>query len=114
MKAPHVPEWTRDIGLLLLRVGIGAMMLFTHGLPKLMSFSEKAADFPDPLGVGSTVSLSLAILGEVVGSICVMLGLFTRVGAVPLAITMLVAAGIIHAHDPWDRKEFALLYAVPA
>ena len=32
----------------------------------------------------------------------------------PLLITMLVAALIIHAEDPWARKELALLYAVPA
>jgi putative oxidoreductase len=26
---------------------------------------------------------------------------------------LLVAATIIHADDPWQKKEFALMYAVP-
>lgn len=90
------------------------MMLFGHGLPKLLAFSEKAATFSDPLGVGSTTSLVLAILGEVVASVLVIIGLGTRLAAVPLLITMFVAAFVVHADDPWGRKEFALLYAVPA
>jgi putative oxidoreductase len=41
------------------------------------------------------------------------LGVATRFAAVPLAVTMLVAAFAIHADDPWAKKELALLYAVP-
>ena len=26
---------------------------------------------------------------------------------------MLVAAFVVHADDPWGKKEFALLYAIP-
>lgn len=114
MSLPAIPRWSTDAGLLLLRVTIGSMMLFGHGLPKLLEFSEKAATFADPLGVGSTTSLVLAIGGEVVASALVIVGLGTRLAAVPLLITMLVAALLVHADDPWARKEFALLYAVPA
>ena len=48
-----------QISLLVLRLYFGGMMLFAHGWPKLMSFSQKAAVFPDPLGVGSELSLVL-------------------------------------------------------
>lgn len=109
-----IPRWSADLGLLILRVSIGSMMLFGHGLPKLLAFSEKAATFSDPLGVGSTASLVLAIVGEVVASALLIVGLGTRLAAVPLLITMLVAALLVHGDDPWARKEFALLYAVPA
>lgn len=107
-------ELGEDVGLLVLRISIGLMMLLGHGLPKLMEFSEKAGSFPDPLGVGSTLSLTLAIVGEVGGSILLVLGLGTRVGAVPFLVTMMVAVLVIHGDDPWARKELALLYAVPA
>lgn len=89
-------------------------MLLGHGMPKLLGFAEKAASFPDPLGVGSAVSLSLAIVGEVGASVLLVLGLGTRVAAVPFLFTMLVAAGIVHADDEWGRKELPLLYAIPA
>ena len=107
-------EWGRDVGLAVLRLCIGAMTLFGHGLPKLVDFSAKASTFADPLGVGSTASLSLAIVGEVVASILLVVGLGTRVAAIPFIITMFVAAFVVHAGDPWARKELALLYAAPA
>ncbi|MGB5105659.1 MAG: DoxX family protein [Candidatus Zixiibacteriota bacterium] len=99
-----------DIGLLLLRVGIGSFMLFGHGWGKLASFAEKADTWADPIGLGPTLSLSLAIFAEFFCSLAIILGLATRAAAVPLLITMLVAATIVHAADPWSNKEFALMY----
>lgn len=102
-----------DIGLLVLRVGVGAFMLFAHGWGKLAGFGELAGKFPDPIGVGSTVSLVLAIFAEVLCALLVIVGLGTRFAAVPLLVTMLVAAFVVHADDPWSKQEFALLYAIP-
>ena len=109
-----LPRWTADAGLLLLRLCVGSMMLVGHGIPKVLEFSDKMAHFPDPLGVGSTASLSLAIFGEVICSALLIVGLVTRGATVPFAITMLVAALVVHAGDPWSQKELALLYAVAA
>ena len=88
-------------------------MLYAHGWPKLASFSEKSGGFPDPLGIGSPASLTLAVFAEVLCALALMLGLFTRAAAIPLLITMLVAAFIVHGDDPFQKKEFALLYAIP-
>lgn len=99
-----------DIGLLLLRLGVGSFMLFGHGWGKLASFSEKADTWADPIGLGPTLSLTLAIFAEFFCSLAIILGLATRAAAVPLLITMLVAALVVHADDPWSKKEFALLY----
>jgi len=102
-----------NLGLLLLRVLIGGFMLLQHGLPKLASFSKSFHSFSDPLGVGSEISYLLAVFAEFVCSILVMIGLFTRFAVIPLIITMLVAAFIIHGDDPFSKKEFALIYAIP-
>jgi putative oxidoreductase len=102
-----------SIGLLILRVFMGSMMLVDHGWGKLINFGEKASVFPDPLGVGSMTSLSLTVFAEVFCTIAIILGLATRLVAIPLIITMFVAAFIFHADDPWQKKEFALLYLVP-
>src|SRR5437870_1539357 len=102
-----------DVGLLGLRILPSLMLLLGHGMTKLLQFSQYAAVFPDPLHVGHKVSLVMAIVGEVVCPIAVMLGIGTRFTAVPPLITMLVAAVLVHAHDPWSKKEFAILYAVP-
>ena len=47
-----------SVGLLLHRVVFGGFMLVGHGWGKLMSFNEKAAGFPDPLGIGSSASMA--------------------------------------------------------
>ncbi|MFK7991402.1 MAG: DoxX family protein, partial [Sandaracinaceae bacterium] len=65
-------------------------------------------------GVGCTASLTRAGFGEAVCSVSIILGLATRLSALPFLITMLVAAFIVHGDDPWARKELALVYAVPA
>ena len=100
-------------GLCWLRVATGLLMLLAHGWPKLVSFGTLSSRFADPLGVGPTASLALAVFAEVFCAALLVVGLATRLAAVPLLITMLVAAFIVHADDPWSRQEFALLYAVP-
>ena len=102
-----------DLGILVLRVCIGLMMLVGHGWQKLMHFSEIAMTFPNPIGLGSKFSLALVIFAEVFCSIFVIIGFRTRYVVIPLIINMLVAILLIHGHDPWAKKEFALLYLVP-
>lgn len=101
-----------DLSLLVLRIGFGGVMLLAHGLPKLMSYSERSATFADPIGMGPAVSLSLAIGAEVFCALAVIFGLFTRLAAVPLAFTMFVASVIVHADDPWQKKELAVMYFI--
>ena len=42
-------DTARSIGLLVLRLGVGLMMLTAHGWGKLAGFSDLADRFPDPL-----------------------------------------------------------------
>ena len=103
---------SRDIGLLILRVGCGGLMLFLHGLPKLMSFTEKMESFPDPLGIGSAATMSLVIFAEFFCSCAIILGLWTRWAALPIITSMGVAGFLFHINDPWSVKELAILYFV--
>ena len=98
-----------DSGLFVLRVAFGVFML-VHGMQKLMGFSEMADKFPDPIGIGSQLSLIMAIGAEVGCSILLILGLGTRLAVIPLASTMIVALFVVHAADPWKVKELAALY----
>lgn len=98
-----------SIGLLILRLAVGGMML-THGWPKLGRLLETPDKFADPLGVGPEISLALAVFSELVCAGLLVLGAGTRAVAVPLLITMLVAAFIVHGDDPFKKQELALLY----
>lgn len=98
-----------NLGLLLLRIGFGGMML-THGIPKLMKMISGDFSFGDPIGIGEPASLVLAVLGEVIFPILVIIGFKTKLSAIPVIITMAVAAFIVHGADPLGTKEMALLY----
>tara|TARA_B110000977_G_scaffold169988_1_gene220355 strand:- start:1930 stop:2307 length:378 start_codon:yes stop_codon:yes gene_type:complete len=100
---------TYHIGLLLLRLGFSGLML-THGIPKLMKLLQGNLEFADPLGIGALPSLILTVIGEVICPLLIIIGYKTRLAAIPAAITMAVAAFVIHGADPIGTKEKALLY----
>lgn len=99
-----------NLWLLIYRIALSAFML-THGIPKLERLlSGSGGNFPDPLGVGSNLSLILTVFGEVVAPVLVMVGFSTRLSAVPVAFAMAVAAFLVHGPDPFARKELALMF----
>ncbi len=108
---PEREAQARDIGLLLLRLSVGLMMAFSHGLAKVQKFwAPGPVKWADPLGIGAALSLFLAGGAEFFCSLALVAGVLTRLVSIPLAFTMVVAAGIVHWQDPFKKKEFALLY----
>jgi putative oxidoreductase len=120
---------TRDplasTGVLILRVGIGLMMLLGHGLVKWQNFGTFSGSWvvPQiwPLSMLSMPMSLIATIGaEFFAAALIVLGLATRPAAFVLGFAMCVAAFQVHAHDPWltpltggAAKEMALLYLVP-
>ncbi|SKB33280.1 putative oxidoreductase [Salegentibacter holothuriorum] len=99
-----------DFGLLLFRLFIGGLML-THGVPKLLTFfGDGEIVFADPIGIGETVTFTFAVFAEFVCAILIIFGWATRFAAIPLIITMAVAAIIVHWTDGFGRQELPLLY----
>ena len=123
-------EMAASVGLLILRLGIGGFLI-THGWGKVqMLLAGGAEKFGDPIGLGSTLSLALVATSEFICALLVILGLGTRLAAVPVVISMAVAAFVVHAKDPWSMeaaanaffsgasktwfsKEPAMLYLIP-
>lgn len=98
-------------GLLILRIFAGAFMLFNHGAGKLTRLlGDGPVKFSDPIGIGPEASLALAAFAEVICAVFVVFGFATRLSALPLVITMMVAAFIAHAGDPLGSKELPLLF----
>jgi putative oxidoreductase len=101
-----------DVAILFARVAGGAFML-THGLPKLEKLMAGGdVQFADPMGIGMSASLLLAVITEVFFAFLLIVGLATRAALLGLAGTMAVAAFIFHSGDPFEAKEKALLYLV--
>lgn len=100
-----------NIGLALLRI-LPSAMLLTHGIPKFQKLISGNFEFGDPIGIGATPSLFLAVIGEFICPIFIIVGFKTRWMALAPAVTMLVAGFIVHATDPFGTKEKAVMYLV--
>lgn len=109
-----------DFTALVLRVGFGLYMLLGHGLSKFQLFiSGTEIKFPSVLGLPPNVALGFAVFSEFIACILIIIGFKTRLAAIPLIITMLIAAFLVHGQDPWfmynadaGSKEPALLYGL--
>jgi putative oxidoreductase len=101
-----------DLGLLLLRVGTGTALLLGHGWGKFLRLIEGNLAFADPLGIGAAPTFLFAVFAEFLCALAIVLGLRTRWAAIAPLITMLVAALLHHAGDPFGDREKAVLYAV--
>lgn len=104
---------TAKISLLLLAVRIiFGILLMNHGIQKWSNFQELSTAFPDPIGLGSSFSLGLAIFAELICSMAFIIGFLYRLALIPMIVTMIVAFLVIHTNDVFAVKELAFIYFI--
>ena len=106
---PAYHNFGLSVMLVMARIAFGAMFL-THGLQKLANFGAMSQSFPRVMGLNGSVSLALAIFAEVFCTLGFITGFLYRLSMVPMIFTMIIAAFVVHANDPFSAKEMALLY----
>ena len=105
-------EKSISFSLLILRVGVSFSMIYLHGYPRFINFSNISTEFADPLGVGIATSLSLVVFAEFFCSLFLIIGLFTRWSCIPLIITMIVATWIINGGKGFIFQEKSFIYLI--
>src|SRR4051812_20295137 len=108
----RVSENALAMALLLLRIVAGAALMINHGLDKLIHFAQKSPRFADPFHIGHTTSLALVVFAEFFCSAFIILGLFTRLAAIPLVIAMGVALFSTNKGDFFGAGELAGIYFI--
>jgi len=96
---------------LLLRIVSGTLMM-NHGYDKLVHFAQYKGKFMNFLGLRQATSLSLVIFAEFFCALFIIIGLFTRLAAIPLIVVMCVALFKAHNADFLGEGEKATLYLV--
>lgn len=96
-------EKYRDLGLLLMRAGLGVSFMF-HGWPKLAGGAQLwqqvgAAMSTFGIDFGHTAFGLAAALSELVGGLLLVVGFMTRPALVALIFTMIVATAMHIAND---------------
>ena len=86
-------------GKLVLRLTVGVLMLF-HGVSKVLHPDSLAWIGQQLNNIGLPAFISYGVyVGEVVAAVLIILGLFTRVGGLLIAINMLFALGLAHTNE---------------
>lgn len=87
--------------------------MMIHGISKLEKLvAGDPIKFYNFFGLGDEISLILAVIGELLAPIMIIIGFQTRFSALIAAVTMAVAAFGAHAGDPLEDREHSLLYLV--
>ena len=97
-----------NIALLLLRIVFAGSMIYGHGLSKFNKLIEGNLSFADPIGIGEAPTLILAVFSEFIAPLFIIVGFKTKIFSFFPAITMFVAAFVVHLSDPFARKEKAI------
>jgi len=102
-----------SFGLLLLRLGGGALLIYGRAWENLQMLWTGHIVFPDPLGIGTQMSWAGAMLAEFVCAIFVMLGMFTKTMAVPPMLAMLLIEAVLPVGTSWSQRATLFQYALP-
>jgi putative oxidoreductase len=93
-----------DLALLILRVVLGIIMIY-HGWPKLTNLGGTIEGF---IGMGiplPAVSAVFAMVAEVFGGLLLLVGAFTDIAGLLVAIDMLGAITFVHAKNGFPVNE---------
>lgn len=103
-----------NIGILLLRVFIGAAMI-THGIPKMFGGLPGFTENVVKMGIPAPHVLAfMAAFSESFGAALLAVGLLTRPAAFLLVCNMAVAIFVALGSQPFAKQEMAWLYFIPA
>jgi len=100
------PILADDIGKLLLRLTLGTLILF-HGVAKILH--PAALDFISGklAGYGLPIELAFAVyIGEVLAPLLVILGVFSRIGGLLIAINMAFAFVLVAGNQLMQINKF--------
>jgi putative oxidoreductase len=92
-----------DLGRLLLRLALGALILF-HGVAKLMGGIEGITQLVTTHGLPGFVAYGVYV-GEVVAPALVIVGWYSRVGSLIIAINMVFALFLAHRADLFELAD---------
>ena len=104
------PTESKGFSLLLLCLRLLFGLLFMlHGIEKIYNYTELCFVFPDPVGIGSEISLLFVIFAELMCSAAFMLGALYRLSMIPMLVTMLIAFLHVHTGNIF-QGELAFIY----
>lgn len=96
-KAPAPASISDSLGKLVLRTALALLILF-HGIAKVIGGVDQIAGLVGKVGMPPAFAY-LVYVGEVIAPLLLLLGVWTRVAALVIAINMAVAVLLVHTGE---------------
>lgn len=94
---------SEDTGKLILRLALGLLILL-HGVSKIIGGIDPIVGLVVKAGLPASVAY-LVYIGEVVAPVMMIVGVWTRAAGVVIAINMVVAVMLAHAHQVFTMSK---------
>ena len=94
---------TDDFGKLVLRLTLGILILF-HGIAKLRYGVSGLEDMLRSHGLPALLAYGVFV-GELLAPLLIIIGLFSRIGALVIALNMIVAIALVHSSQLADLAQ---------
>lgn len=104
LNAKFAPTST-DVGLLVLRVGIGTILFLKHGWEKVAALSLTNSHFPDPIHIGMNASWMIAVFSDGICSLLIVLGFGTRWVSLFSFCTLFTAWTFVHHYGFFGKTQ---------
>jgi putative oxidoreductase len=101
-----------NAGLLFLRFAGSALLLYVHGLPKLLHYGAELQRIDDPLHLGRGLTLLLALFAEILCPLLVAAGWLTRLACLPILFLLFVSLALVHPDWNIATGQFAWLLII--
>jgi putative oxidoreductase len=117
IKFNYLPSYT-DARLLVLRVLTALSLFIKHGNEKVFTFQQMSTHFSDPWHLGMFPTLIIAMIGDGICSVLLMLGLATRYCCIYVWCVIFVAWSFRHGFAylakgaAGDHGELIILYLI--
>ncbi|OPA90285.1 DoxX family protein [Pseudomonas sp. FP597] len=102
----------QDLGLLFLRASGALFLLWVHGLPKVLNYSEQLKLIEDPFHLGAHITLLLAIFAEVLCPVLIVAGVLVRLACLPILAVLLIAMLVVHPEWTLLEGQFGWLLLI--
>jgi putative oxidoreductase len=96
--------WTDDVGRLLLRFAVGGLMLF-HGISKIRNGVDYMFPLLEAKGLPTFIAYG-SYFGEVVAPLLILVGVLTRLSALVVAGTMVMAVYLALGNQVFALNQF--------
>lgn len=101
-----------NFAILFFRVAVATELIVVHGLKKIGVGGAAAEVIPNPLGFPEALNNFIAIAANVYLPVFIILGLFTRLTALPALAVTATGYFIMHGHDSAAVRDIPFMYCI--